>query len=242
MKKIIVIFCLTFFVQQDVSAQQPLRDANDPIEFSSNIGFVSDYIFRGISQTDTGVAVQGGFDASHDSGFYAGVWGSNVDFNDGDSASSEIDLYGGYSFPFKGLNVDLGAIYYAYPNSNSDLDYDFFEVYAGVAMEEEKFDIGASVNYAPENFGDSGSAVYTALTADYKVTDNLKVKSDIGYQIIDDADAFGTDDYLHWGIGLEYHYKGFDALIKYSQSDLDVTGSCGSTCDPKIIFGISRSF
>ena len=218
------------------------QDFTKDIEVSSNIGFYSDYVFRGISQSDKDFAVQGGFDASHDSGFYLGTWASNVNFQDDNEASAELDIYGGYGFSYKSFNVDLGAIYYAYPDADSDLNYDFYEVYAGVDTTIDKLGLGASVNYTPENFGNSGDATYLALTGDYALTNNLTLKSNIGYQMIDDANAFGTDDYLHWGLGLGYDLNGFDLSVKYSQSDLDTAGPCGSSCDPKVIFGLSREF
>jgi len=241
MKKIIFILVLSVLTHQSSYAGDNISH-NNTLDFSSNVGFVTDYVFRGISQSDSNFAVQGGFDVEHNTGLYLGTWASNVDFNDADNASAEVDVYGGYGFEFKGLNVDLGAIYYAYPNARDSLNYNFYEVYAGVSVEQDKFDIGASINYTPENFGDTGDATYVALNTDYTIVDNLKLKTDIGYQVIDEDTEFGTDDYLHWGIGLGYHYKGFDALLKYSQSDLDTSGSCGSSCDPKVIFGVSRNF
>ena len=62
---------------------------------SANVSFASDYIWRGMTQSD-GPAIQGGFDYEADGGFYAGIWGSNVNFNDG--AGSELDYYFGYAF------------------------------------------------------------------------------------------------------------------------------------------------
>ena len=60
---------------------------------SANVTFTSDYVWRGMTQSD-GPAIQGGFDFEDESGFYAGIWGSNVNFNDG--AGSELDYYAGY--------------------------------------------------------------------------------------------------------------------------------------------------
>ena len=71
-------------------AQDAAEEESGP--FSFNIGVVSDYAFRGVSQTNEGPAFQGGVDFSHDSGFYAGVWASNVDFVDGDGANAEFDF------------------------------------------------------------------------------------------------------------------------------------------------------
>ncbi|HRQ61874.1 MAG TPA: TorF family putative porin, partial [Alphaproteobacteria bacterium] len=66
-----------------------------PGEFSASAALVSEYAFRGISQSDEHPALQGSIDYEHESGFYAGVWGSSVDFNDGSEATVETDLYAG---------------------------------------------------------------------------------------------------------------------------------------------------
>jgi uncharacterized protein (TIGR02001 family) len=86
-----------------------------------NIGVVSNYLFRGVSQTGNDAAVQGGVDWSHDSGVYLGTWMSNVDFGGGEKA--EVDWYGGIAGETDGgLGWDVGALYYSYAGGG-DLDY-----------------------------------------------------------------------------------------------------------------------
>jgi uncharacterized protein (TIGR02001 family) len=89
---------------------------------TANIGFVSDYYFRGISQSWHKPAVQGGFDISHSSGFYVGMWGSNVTPNTYPDANVELDLYAGYngSTPIEGLGWTAGLYGYFYPGGDWD--------------------------------------------------------------------------------------------------------------------------
>lgn len=92
-----------------------------PWTVTSNIGFTSDYYARGVSQNWHRPAVQGGFDIAHASGFYAGVWGSNVSPNTYPDASVEIDVYGGYNGTIsavEGLGFTVGAIGYVYPGGS----------------------------------------------------------------------------------------------------------------------------
>ena len=96
---------------------------------SANVSFASDYIWRGMTQTD-GPAMSGGFDYEAESGFYAGIWGSNVNFNDG--AGSELDYYFGYGFEVNGIGVDLGYVAFDYPENNTGLDFE--EVVLGLSM------------------------------------------------------------------------------------------------------------
>ena len=91
-----------------------------------NVGVVTDYRFRGLSQTSLKPALQLGVDFAHKSGFYLGAFGSNVnwvkDFNGATKGSYELDLYGGFKGSIsKELSYDLGLIAYIYPGNNSGI-------------------------------------------------------------------------------------------------------------------------
>ena len=100
----------------------PLASADGMADyFSTNLTLTSDYIWRGVSQTDESGAIQGGIDFALPIGIYVGIWGSNVNFDDtkGDSATSEFDFYGGYTHTFDmGLGLDAGLIRYQYPRTS----------------------------------------------------------------------------------------------------------------------------
>lgn len=212
------------------------------VDVSANVGFVSQYSFRGIAQSNENIAVQGGFDFAHNSGLYAGVWGSNVNFNDGDEANVEVDLYGGYSGAFQGVNYDVGFIYYAYPGANSSLDYDFWEASLALGYDFDLFSASASVNHSPNFFADSGDAQYYALGVDVPLPAEFSLSAHLGHQDIDDNAAFGVPDYTDWSLALNYNFEGFDTQIKYLDTDLDEPGECADGCDARVIFGISRGF
>jgi len=98
---------------------------------TGNFGFFSQYIFRGLTQTGHNPAAQGGFDWTHESGFYLGTWASNISwlkdnfstqaqtsglYNQG--GSMEWDFYGGYRWSLpKDFGLDLGTLYYFYPGN-----------------------------------------------------------------------------------------------------------------------------
>ena len=90
--------------------------------FTANVGLVSNYVFRGITQTVDKPALQGGADYAHASGFYAGIWGSNVRWITGSGATGdaglEVDTYAGFKNSFAGdFSYDVGFIRYNYPGS-----------------------------------------------------------------------------------------------------------------------------
>jgi uncharacterized protein (TIGR02001 family) len=238
MKKFLVCstaLLLTVAGAHSAGATTKIGDA----EISANVGFVTDYAFRGITQSNEGPAVQGGFDVSLPSGIYAGVWGSNVDFGD---ASIETDFYAGYSNSVNDFSYDLGLIYYAYPGADSDLNYDYYEVSAALGYDFKLFSTSASFNYSPEYFGDSGHAEYYGLSVDVPLPHDFSLNGHVGHQEIEDNAAFGSPDYNDWGVGLGYSWSGFDFSLSYVDTDLDEPGECADGCSPKAIFGISRSF
>ena len=91
--------------------------------YSANVGVVSQYVFRGLTQTNQRPALQGGFDYSHASGVYAGAWLSNVnwvaDVIPEASASLEADFYAGFrkTWESSGITGDVGYLRYQYPGS-----------------------------------------------------------------------------------------------------------------------------
>ena len=86
---------------------------------TGNFGLFSSYRFRGIDQTSGKPALQGGFDYSHASGFYAGNWNSNVSSGAGyPEGNLEMDFYGGYKASFGNFGIDVGGLYYYYPGTD----------------------------------------------------------------------------------------------------------------------------
>ncbi len=208
-------------------------------DLSANIGVFSDYRYRGISQTDEKPALQGGLDWTHDSGVYLGVWGSNVDFTDADV---EVDLYGGYAFDYGAYNIDVGLTGYFYPGAADSRDYDYYEGKLAVSRSVGVIDTTASINYTPENFGNSGDATYVSFGAEAPIMDTgFTVQGAAGYQWIDDEVTFGTPDYADWSVGVSYDLYGFDLGLKYTDTNISER-RCNDLCDAAAIFSVTRSF
>jgi uncharacterized protein (TIGR02001 family) len=222
-----------------------------PGSFSANVALTSEYLFRGLSQTDDAPAIQGGFDyeveVAKPASFYLGVWGSNVDFNEGagvDGATIEIDYYGGIkgSYADTGFSWDAGFIYYTYPGANSGLDYDFWELQAALGYDFGVAAVTASINYSPENFGKSGESLYPKFAVDVPVpgVKGLALSGYVAKQYIEDVSAFGTNDYVEWNFGASYNVADlFDIALNYS--DTDVSPSTDGK-EETILLTVSKSF
>lgn len=105
----IALSAIAFFT---VTAPAMAQDGDDlGITFTGGAAVVSDYRFRGVSQSNEDVAIQGSVTVTHKSGAYAGFWGSS------NQGQGEIDIIGGFSHELvPGLAGDIGVTYYLYPN------------------------------------------------------------------------------------------------------------------------------
>lgn len=99
--------------------------------FTYNVGLVTDYRYRGISQSGLNPALQGGVDYAHSSGFYLGAWASTITWLTDANLKGrlEVDLYGGYKGTAGPISYDVGLLQYWYPGNNANPDANTLEVY-----------------------------------------------------------------------------------------------------------------
>jgi uncharacterized protein (TIGR02001 family) len=152
--------------------------------FSYNIGVTSDYVFRGITQTDGGAALQGGVDYSNGI-FYAGGWASNVDF-----ADYEVDLYLGVKPVVGDFTFDLGLVSYQY----GDEMLNSTEAKAAVSYPFYKGTIGAAY-FHNLDFDDT---TYYEINAAYPLSEKFSVSGAIGEQDL------GGAKYTVGSVGVTY--------------------------------------
>jgi uncharacterized protein (TIGR02001 family) len=200
-------------------------------EFSANVSLVSDYVFRGITQTDNDPAIQGGFDYSHDSGFYAGVWASSIS-ESVYGTSMELDTYIGYATEIGGFGLDFNANRYNYPSTDND-DNNTNEFSVTVSKDFEVAAVSAKVAYSPEFYGPD-SATYYGLGLDVPVGP-VAVSATYGIQ---DYENGGED--ADWSVGVSGDVMGVTLGLTYT--DTDIAGGCGGFCDERVVVSVSKSF
>lgn len=214
-------------------------------EISGNVSMLSDYAFRGVSQTDEQIAIQGGLDYAHESGFYIGTWASNVDSNFFSGTSTdpqiELDVYAGFSGELaNGIGYDLGILHYDYPGFDAG---DTDELYISGSMAG----FTVSLNYSDELafLGSTESAWY--LAAGYEMT----LAQDIGIAVhvgLSDGDAFDggagaafNDSYVDWSIGVSKTVAGVDLGLTYVDTDADDSNYWGDLGEARIVFSVGKS-
>lgn len=119
------------------------QDSADPpkaITVTGGVTGITDYRFRGLTQTDEKPALQGTLNVNHSSGAYVGTWMSTIDGDGSTPALTgyggvEVDLYAGYTHTFaSGTGIDVGVLYYWYADARKGVNTDFFEPYASITQ------------------------------------------------------------------------------------------------------------
>ena len=186
-------------------------------QLTGNFGLFSEYIFRGLTQTDGDPAVQGGFDYAHSSGFYLGTWASNISWlKDFDAyskgGSMEWDFYGGFrnTIGSTDFGYDIGLLYYWYPGdpASGAARANTLEAYAGLSWKW----ISAKYSYSLQDktFGvrNSDGTWYLDLTATVPVTEKFSLIGHWGKQEFKGSSGGVSNDsqasYQDWKIGATY--------------------------------------
>ena len=216
--------CLSTAMIGNAAAQsgaEPAKDAApSDFAFSANVSVASQYRVRGLMQTNSEPAIQGGLDLSHSSGFYVGNWNSSITWLS-DSAPVEMDFYGGYTRKIMGdLTADVGAIRYYYPGSYpGSLAPNTTELYLGLGYGAVSFKYSQSLTNLfgiPES---KGSQYYDFKGSVPTGVWGLMVDGHVGYQKVSGmADASYTD----WLLGVSKSWdNGFSASLAYIDTNAD---------------------
>ena len=204
--------------------------AQDQTEVAWNLGVVSDYVFRGFTQTDEKPAIQGGVDLTAGS-FYAGGWVSNLDF--GDDTEAEADLYGGLRTEAGGFALDFGAVAYLYVEAPDGADYDYVEFKAAASRAIGPVTAGAVVYYSPDFFGLDEAATYVEGSLAFTPAAKWTVSAALGHQTLD-----VNDDYTTWNAGVAYALTDNLAVdVRYHDTDVD-----GPLSDDRIVGALKFTF
>jgi uncharacterized protein (TIGR02001 family) len=196
----------------------------------------SDYVFRGISQSDNDPAIQGAVDVGYGM-FYAGVWASSIDFEADNNI--EVDYYAGITPTWGPVTFDFGVIYYNYPDATEE---DYLEWKAGASGElMPKLSAGATVYYTDDDLYDwvvyEGTLAYE-LPKTWVFTPT--VSGLVGYTDFQDTQSGG---YTYWNAGLGLAVENISFDFRYWDTDIAaadcITGLNG--CSEKFVFSVGVS-
>lgn len=219
-------------------------------QVSASVTLTTDYVFRGMSLAGEDPAVQGSFDYESDL-FYAGVWGSSLGSG---GTSMELDVYAGFKPKFGPVALDLGVVGYFYPGADDNTaEFDFFELAGSGAFDvTERLTLGAAVNYSPENYGETGEAIYAEFNGAYAFTDAFAASAAFGSYRIDDVNgpiaSAPSDTYNSWNVGATYALHGFELDLRYHDTNIDSSDALvgwgfltEAMTDARVVLSVSRA-
>ena len=193
-----------------------------------NGGFTSDYIFRGISQSDNDPAAFAGVDLAYGM-LYAGIWGSSVaSFTS--SSGMEFDVYGGLKRSWNGVDFDLGVIYYTYPGNSSDVELNYVELKTAVSAKIwQDITLTGTVFFSPDYYAEAGNTwTFEGKASRPLPWWGLTVSGAYGFVTNEGTStfvtAYGDDSYGYWNFGVSKTFREhFTVDVRYWGTDVDVS-------------------
>jgi uncharacterized protein (TIGR02001 family) len=235
MKHIASITTLTLIAAAAMADAAPAVAPASAWTQSGNLALSSNYIWRGVSQNNDSVALQGGFDVAHTSGLSAGVWASNVNQQFAFGNNLEVDLFANYGFKVAGIDASVGYIAYVY-QGDSSLNFSEVNVsatYAGVTAKVSK-EI-ANGNNTGVGFSDFG--YYYELGYTYSIAAVKGLDLGLHYGWADKGTSADAEDY---SVALSYPVAGFVATVSYSNTPGSYVGT--SAADSTTALTLKKTF
>ena len=202
-------------------------------DVSMNIGATSNYIWRGLTQTNNDSAISGGLDYTHASGFYLGTWASTANWAPG--MTYELDLYGGFSGEYKGFGYDASILRYSY---DQDVNADFTEF--GLSGSWQFLSAGLNYTFSADNSDQEGDMYYYAGVS-FDLPQDFSIGGTVGHYNFDDS---SLEDYSHYQVDLTKSAGDFgDVTLTLSDTNLkDTAPSAGGDSDPRFLVSWSKTF
>lgn len=210
----------------------------------------TDYQFRGITQSAENPAAQVSLDYFNDTGFYAGIFGSNVDFYaPGDPAdngeSIEIDYYLGYANSVNDIDYDVGLIYYTYPGAEASISY------AELLLSATYKSFTASYGYSNDLYASDEAGHYLSGAYELALPNDFALTLQAGYSFgdafdsnIDESPTF-LDEYVDYSVTLGKSFSGFDVSLSYVDTDMSgdfVIKKDQLANDGRFILSVAKAF
>lgn len=241
-----ILATITVWTLPALAAETSIQAGERPdILITGNIAFVSDYIWRGQSQTWGNPALQAGIEANHTSGIYAGIWASNVSDQWVPGAHMETDWYAGYRNKLAGalsdVGYDLNVIYAYFPGGNFDKtgfnlpasSPNTVEVYAAVNYKWVTFKTGRVLtkfygwdtnNSSPGAFtgdpnagvtGNTNGSYYVEANFSYDIAEGWNINGQSGHQTIRNSTGL---NWSYYKAGITRTMGNWAASLIYSES------------------------
>lgn len=183
------------------------------------VAIASDYVKRGVTQSDGDPAVQLGVDFAFTGGFFAGAWGSTIDIDNGQSRrrDNEVNYYVGYTHDVSEVwRVTANVVAYRYPGQTGGVDYNYLEYSAGLSF-DDRFWLEYSLSPDLYNTGLSSRNVDSYL--ELPVNSTWAMGGGVGYY---DTSKLTGSAYWYWHLGATGSFKYVDVDVRFHDSSRSV--------------------
>jgi|LNAP01.1.fsa_nt_gb uncharacterized protein (TIGR02001 family) len=217
------------------SAQEAVAEEEASSPWSASLAVTTDYVWRGVSQTDGDPAFQAGLTYTTPIGIYVGVWGSNIEF--GSDADYEVDGFVGYNVDFgEKVNFDVNLTRYAYPNEGA---LNWNELITKTTFLEH---YSLTVAYSDDTWATDESGLYYALGTSWELPAGFGIAAGVGRS--DFSSDAGIDDYTDYNVGLSKSFGPATASVTYYSSDNNgkdqFFGPSGDeSADGRVVFAVT---
>lgn len=210
--------------------------AEDESGFSWNLGLTSDYVFRGVSQSDEEIALQGGLDYSFASGFYVGTWASTVDFGAG-SPDTEVDVYVGWNTDLSdSWNFDVNLVRYTYHGESDGYGSIDYNELIGVFTLNDQWTFTAA--YANDYGNSDTKSYYLAAGSSFDIGNEFSLDTSVGFNDFD-YDGGGSDNFFDYSIGVSRAFGPVSASLQYIGTDSDGEAFAGDAAEDRVVLSIT---
>jgi uncharacterized protein (TIGR02001 family) len=238
----------SFAIEQDVAPSgettEPLAATPGvPFDVAFGIALTTDYVSRGITNSNSEPAVQGYIEPFVEipnfGTAYVNVWSSNVDYGVG-FTGAEIDVAAGIRPEFGPMSFDFGYVHYFYTPEHVSPDYG--ELFAKADFNfEDTVTIGGRVFFAPDYNQSGDTATWVAGGVRVQLPYDFVGYAGIGYQFFENPDAF---EQLAWTAGVSYSWKALTVDVRYWDTDLSddecvFRSGFSDGCDARIVATLS---
>jgi uncharacterized protein (TIGR02001 family) len=204
------LISLALLALMPLAAQAQEEDSSG---FNWNAAATSEYLFRGISQTDDHPALQAGAGYSWSNGFYVGGWVSNVDFGAADQdTDAEVDTFIGWNGDLGSTNLDVQLVRYNYVGEPDGVDYAYNELIGKLTFAEN---YTATLGYTNDYLNTSTDSIYAALGGSWEVGAGVNLTAGLGYTTVEGPE----DGYLDYSVGANRDFGPVNIGLSYVGTD-----------------------
>ncbi len=204
--------------------------AADESPYSWEVAAVSDYVFRGASQTDEDPTVQAGFTYTTAPGIYANVWASGVDFGT-DKPDYEVDVTIGWNTDLtEQVNFDAALTRYLYPDAGSN---NYNELITTTTFADT---YSATVAYSNDVWNTDTDGWYLAVGGEWELPQEFSLNAGLGYSTFEKDVA---EDYLDWSLGVSRAFGPATVGLTYHGTNSRGEYNFGEAADDRVVLSVS---